>query len=81
MMQLLILSSHNTPFAQKSSEMNQPYYEDDTEADYGEMYDGDVNEEFDEEVTKHPRSQDSPIPPRNQDSPIPSTTQYSPGIA
>ena len=71
----------------KSSEMNQLHNEDDIEADYGEMYDGDMNEEFDKENTKHPRSQDSPIPSRNQDSPIPSrnqdspipsTTQYSP---
>ena len=51
------------------------------------MYDGDMNEEFDVEDAKHPRSQDSPIPSRyqdspvpsrNQDSPIPSATQYSP---
>ena len=58
--------------------MNQLYNEDDIEADYGEMYDGDMNEEFDEENTKHPRSQDSPIPSRNQDSPIPSRNQDSP---
>ena len=45
--------------------MNQPHNEDDIEADYGEMYDGDMNEEFDEENTKHPRSQDSPIQSRN----------------
>ena len=32
--------------------MNQPHNEDDIEADYGEMYDGDMNEEFDEENTK-----------------------------
>ena len=32
--------------------MNQPHNEDDIEAYYGEMYDGDMNEEFDEENTK-----------------------------
>ena len=53
--------------------MNQPYNEDDIEADYGEMYDGDMNEEFDEENTK-----DTPIPSTTQYSPIPSTTQYLP---
>ena len=42
------------------------------------MYDGDMNEKFDEENTKHPTNQDSPIPSTSQDSPIPSTTQYSP---
>ena len=52
------------PVCANSSEMNQPHNEDDSEADYGEMYDGDMNEEFDEENTK--------------DTPIPSTTQYSP---
>ena len=56
----------------KSSEMNQPHTEDDIEADYGEMYDGDMNEEFDEENTK------TPIPSTIQYSPIPSPTQYSP---
>ena len=58
------------PICTKSSEMNQSHNEDDIEADYGEMYNGDMNEEFDGEDTKHPRSQDSPIPSRNQDSPI-----------
>ena len=61
-----------------SPEMNQQHNEDDIEADYGEMEDGDMNEKFDEENTKHPKNQDSPIPSRSQDSPIPSTTQYSP---
>ena len=51
--------------------MNQLHNEDDIEADYGEMYGGDMNEEFDEEDTKHPRSQDSPIPSTTQYSPIP----------
>ena len=52
--------------------MNQPHNKDDIEADYGEMYDGDLNEEFDEENTK-----DTPIPSTTQYSSIPSTTQYS----
>ena len=58
--------------------MNQLHNEDDIEADYGEMYDGDMNEEFDEENTKHTRSQHSSIPSRSQDSPIPSRSQGSP---
>ena len=42
------------------------------------MEDGDMNEKFDEENTKHPANQDSPIPSTSQDSPIPSTSQDSP---
>ena len=57
-----------------SAEIN----EHNEDGDYGEMEDGDMNEKFDEENTKHPTNQDSPIPPRSQDSPIPSRSQDSP---
>ena len=72
------------PVCSNSAKINEEHNED---GDYGEMEDGDMNEKFHEENTKHPTNQDSPIPPRSQDSPIlsrsqdssiPSITQYSP---
>ena len=63
------------PVCSNSAEINEEHNED---GDYGEMEDGDMNEKFDEENTKHPTNQDSPLPPRSQDSPIPSRSQYSP---
>ena len=51
------------PVCSNSAKINEEHNED---GDYGEMEDGDMNEKFDEENTKHPYHQEVKIHPYHQ---------------